>query len=249
MSYSLWKEDPVRWFHYAEAEFVVANVQLNSYLCYCHVLRVLSREVIATVRDYVRTVTPDTPDAYATLKNVLIKRFSPTQIDNCFKLLAMPPMGERHPLAYHSDIMALFPADGNVLVNAIFLRGLPEAMRTALVDKAELPPFELAQAAAQLARSTAAQAPVSVNAAPPPAAPSPPASAAPFVPRLPNRPASRGRRSTTSRRPFQGGRRTPSPARPRRQLPQPSPGLCSYHYNFGGGAHRCTPPCNWRAEN
>jgi hypothetical protein len=149
---SFCKEDPVRWFHYAEAEFVVANIQLNSYLCYCHVLRVLSREVIATVRDYVRTVTPDTPDAYATLKNVLITRFSPTQIDNCFKLLDMPPMGDRHPLAYHSDIMALLPADGNVLVNAIFLRGLPEAMRTALVDKAELPPFELAQAAAQLPR-------------------------------------------------------------------------------------------------
>jgi hypothetical protein len=59
-------------------------------------------EVIATVRDYVRTITPETPDAFSMLKNVLITRFSPTQIDNCFKLLDMPPMGDRHPLAYQS---------------------------------------------------------------------------------------------------------------------------------------------------
>jgi hypothetical protein len=156
----------------------------NSYLCYSHVLRALSPEVIATVRDYVRTITPETPDAYSTLKNVLITRFSPTQIDNCFKLLDMPPIGDRQPLAYHSDIMALLPTDGYLLVNAVFLRGLPEAIRAALAAKAELPPFELAQAAAQLPRYTAAQAPVSVNAAPA-AAPSPPpmaANAPSFVP-------------------------------------------------------------------
>jgi hypothetical protein len=168
---------------------------------------------------------------------MLNTRFSPTQIDNCLRLLDMSLMGDRHPLAYHSDSMALLPADGNVLVNAIFLHGLPEVMRAALADKVELKPFELAQAAARLPHSTAVQAPVSVNAAPT-AAPSPPvlaANAAPFVPRQPVRPASCGRRSPTSHRPFQGGRRTPSPGCPGRQLPQ-SPlasGLCLYHYNFG----------------
>jgi hypothetical protein len=83
-------------------------------------------------------------------ERVLITRFSPTQIDKCFKLWDLPPMGDRHPLAYLSDIMALLPADGNLLVNAIFLRGQTEAIRVALADKAELPPFELAQAAARL---------------------------------------------------------------------------------------------------
>jgi hypothetical protein len=29
---SFWREDPVGWFHYAEVDFVVANMQLNSYL-------------------------------------------------------------------------------------------------------------------------------------------------------------------------------------------------------------------------
>jgi hypothetical protein len=98
---SFWREDPVGWFHYAEAEFVVANLQPNSYLCYSHVLRALSPEVIATVRDYVRTITPDTPDAYSTLKSVLVTRFSPSQIDNCFKLWDLPPMGDKNSSHYH----------------------------------------------------------------------------------------------------------------------------------------------------
>ncbi len=129
------------------------------------------------------------------------------------------------------------------------MRGMSEAMRAALADKAELLPFELVHAAARLPRFTAAQAPAAVNAAPT-ADPSPPvmeASAAPFAPRRPDRPASRNRRSPTSRWP----RRTPSPNRPRRPLPQPPPssGLCFYHDHFGGDAHRCAPPCNWRVEN
>jgi hypothetical protein len=55
---SFWKEDPVRWFHYAEAEFVVSGFPANSYLCYSHVLRSLTPEVITAVRDLVRTMTP-----------------------------------------------------------------------------------------------------------------------------------------------------------------------------------------------
>jgi hypothetical protein len=35
---SFWKEDPVGWFHYAEAEFVVSGFPADSYLCYSHVL-------------------------------------------------------------------------------------------------------------------------------------------------------------------------------------------------------------------
>ncbi len=70
-----------------------------------------------------------------------------TQIDNCFKLLDMPPLSDLHPLTLHSDIIALLLTDANILVNAIFLRGLPEAMRMSLAVKADLTLFELAHAA------------------------------------------------------------------------------------------------------
>ena len=80
-----WKEDPVGWFHYAEAEFVVAGIPIHSYLCYSHVLRSLQPDVITTVRDLVRTVTLGTPGAYAYLKQALLSRYTSTAIGSCFR--------------------------------------------------------------------------------------------------------------------------------------------------------------------
>jgi hypothetical protein len=69
---TFWKEDPVGWFHYAEAEYVVAGIPIHSYLCYSHVLRSLQPDMITMVRDLVCTVTPDTLSAYAYLKQALL---------------------------------------------------------------------------------------------------------------------------------------------------------------------------------
>ena len=46
--------------------------------------------------------------------------------------------------------MALVPEDGNALLNAIFLRLLPDNMLAALNDKGHLRPWEMAAAAALL---------------------------------------------------------------------------------------------------
>jgi hypothetical protein len=45
-------------------------------------------------------------------------------------------------------MQALLPADANILFNAHYLRRLPESMQNALAGKGELPPCELAEAAA-----------------------------------------------------------------------------------------------------
>jgi hypothetical protein len=147
---SFWKEDPVGWFHYAEAEFVVSGFPADSYLCYSHVLRALPPDVIPAVRDLVRIVTPETPGAYTCLKQSLLSRYTPTAIANCFRFIDHPPLGDRHVLTFFSDMQALLPADANILFNAHFLRRLPESMQNALVGKGELPPRELAEAAALL---------------------------------------------------------------------------------------------------
>ncbi len=147
---SFWKEDPVGWFHYAEAEFVVSGFPAESYLCYSHVLRALPPDVIAADRDLVRIVTPETPGAYTCLKQALLSRYTPTDIANCFKFIDHPPLGDRHALTLFSDMQALLPADANILFNAHYIRRLPESMQNALVGKGELPPRELAEAAALL---------------------------------------------------------------------------------------------------
>ncbi len=89
---SFWKEDPVGWFHYAEAEFVVSGFPADSYLCYSHVLHALPPDVIAAVRDLVRIVTPETPGAYTCLKQSLLSRYTPTAIANCFRFIDHPPL-------------------------------------------------------------------------------------------------------------------------------------------------------------
>jgi hypothetical protein len=231
---SFWKEDPVGWFHYAEAEFVVSGFPADSYLCYSHVLPALPPDVIAAVRDLVRIVTPETPGAYTCLKQSLLSCYTPTTIANCFRFIDHPPLGDRHALTLFSFMQALLPADANVLFNAHYLRRLPESMQNALVGKGELPARELAEAAALLPHpALAAAVPVHQT-----------------VPLPPSPPRSQSRSPSRSRR-------GASPASARNQArpstPQPQPPLlssyCFYHYNFGSGARRCQPPCSWHSEN
>jgi hypothetical protein len=70
-------------------------------------------------------------------------------------------------------MQALLPADANILFNAHYLRRLPESMQNALVGKGELPPCELAEAAAllphpQMAAAVPAHLSVPLPLSPPP---------------------------------------------------------------------------------
>ncbi len=191
-------------------------------------------------------VTPDTPGAYVCLKQSLLSRYTQTDIAKCFRFIDHPPLGDRHVLTLFSDMQALLPADANTLFNAHFLRRLPESMQNALVGKGELPPRELAEAAALLPHPALAAAVLVHQTVPLP--PSPPliAQARPPFRRSQSCSPSRPRRGFSPASSFR------SQARPaRRQLLQPPPTstYCFYHYNFGGGARRCQPPCSWHSEN
>ena len=208
-------------------------------------------DVITAVRDLVRITTPEMPGAYAYLKQALLSPYTPTAIANCFKFINHPPLGDRHALTLFSDMQALLPADANILFNAHYLRRLPESMQSALVGKGELPPRELAEAAALLPHpALEAAIPVHQTVPLPPSPPPLIAQAQPPYRRSQSRSPSRSRRgpSPASTR-NQARPSTPRPAR--RQLPQPPPSssYLFYHYNFGGGARRCQPPCSWHSEN
>jgi hypothetical protein len=68
---------------------------------------------VATVGDYLRCLTPDTAVTYAMLKHALVALYTPTQIDNCYKLLDEPPPLTSHSLTLLFDIQALLPTDAN----------------------------------------------------------------------------------------------------------------------------------------
>jgi hypothetical protein len=136
---SFWTEDPIGWFHHAEAEFLLARIPANSYICYMHIVRALSSDALTAVRDLIRDVTAATPDPYTLIKEALLARFTPSPLQMCFRLLDMPPLGDRRPSALFSDMQALLPRDANILFNVLYLRRLPESMHSALTDRGDLP--------------------------------------------------------------------------------------------------------------
>jgi len=251
---SFWREDPIGWFHYAESEFVIAGLPANGFLCYNHVLRALPPDVIATVRDLVRSIQPDTPHAYELLKQALLTRYTSSALEKCFKLLDHPPIGDRHPLTLYADMQALLPQDANILFNALYLRRLPDSWQHSLAGRGELPPHELAAAAATLPRQSTAVAAAATQpahlSAPLPPSP-PPLAAAAFMPgrRQSSRSPARFRRAATPRR--QPSPKRPLPGRQKSPLRQPPPDarVCFYHYNFGRRARRCESPCSFIPEN
>lgn len=253
---SFWIHDPAGWFQHAEAEFALARVPANSYVCYMHVVRALPSEALTAVRDLTREVTAATPEPYLLLKEALLSRFTSSPLQMCFRLLDMSPLGDRRPSALFAEMQSLLPRDANVLFNALFLRCLPEQMRLTLTDRGELPPGELAAAADLLQHAT----PLTVAAmrSPPHTGHTADTSTPPAV----NVIAPHRRRASPSPTPFRRRPATPhqrngSPSRHRfqspagrRPLPQPpaSSQMCFYHYNFGRQARKCQPPCQWQGN-
>jgi hypothetical protein len=237
-----WSHDPAAWFQHIEAEFVIARVPLTSYLCYLHVIRALPADVVTAIRDITSVINAESINAYDTVKQALLQRFTTSQLQRCFQLLDTPPLGDRNIAAHYSHMRSLIPIDADVLFNALFLRSLPPHISTALADRAELPSQELAAAAAQMQHTVTAQAAV---AAATPLPPSPPPSVSAVSSqrygRSPGRSsASRGRQSTPYRRRSASSDRRRSPAQSGNRR------LCWYHQQFGRRARRCeTENCDW----
>jgi hypothetical protein len=205
------------------------------------VIRALPSEVLTAVRDLTRNITAATPDPYNILKDALLARFTPAPLQQCFRLLDIRHLGDRRPSALFAEMQALLPRDANLLFNAMFLRCLPEPMRSTLADRGELPPGDLAAAADLLVQATPQPVVAAVGATAPVSEP-PSVHAAVPPPARPRScsPSARRRQATPHRR-------APSPGPRRRQLPCPPPDsqLCFYHHNFGRQAHCCQPPCQW----
>jgi hypothetical protein len=239
---SFWTHDPAAWFQHVEAEFVIARVPLTSYLCYLHVIRALPADVVTAIRDITSVINAESINAYDTVKQALLQRFTTSQLQRCFQLLDTPPLGDRNITAHYSQMRSLIPTDADVLFNALFLRTLPPHISTALADRAELPSAELAAAAAQMQHTVTAQAAVAA-ATPLPPSPPPSINATPSQRsgRSPSRPAApRGRPRTPYRRRSTSSDRRRSPARSGGRR------LCWYHEQYGRRAQRChTQFCDW----
>jgi hypothetical protein len=241
-----WTNDPSGWFSHAEAKFLLMRYPVNSHICYLHVVGSLQQEVLLAVRDVTRDVTADTENPYLVIKEALLARFTKNPLQLCYELLELPPLGDRRPSALYAQIQALVPVDGNLLLNAIFLRLLPQHMRDAISDKAHYTPRELANAADNIYNPTTTNSIAAVKQETPTVA------AATHQPRRPtSRSPSRQQRhyQQNKHQPRRNSPRRPSPARKSRLTQPPhNSDLCIFHYNFRDKAYKCVKPCSW-SEN
>jgi hypothetical protein len=138
-----------------------------------------SPKPVCPPRDLTRDITAATPEPYLLIKKALLSRFPTSPLQQCFKLLDLPPLGDRRPSELFAEMQALLPRDANILFNAMFLRRLPETMRMALAGRGELLPRDLAAAADLLQQSTPAIAAYVTTAPTPALSPPTPVHAAP----------------------------------------------------------------------
>jgi hypothetical protein len=132
-------DDPAGWFQHAEAEFTLARLPANSYICYVHVIRALPSKVLAAVRDLTRVVTATTPDPYLLIKDALLARITASLLQRCFRILDMAPLGDRRPSALFAEMHSLLPQDANVLFP--LLPSLPPSSLTFLPTFSTPPTF------------------------------------------------------------------------------------------------------------
>jgi len=245
---SFWLRNPKGWFFHAEAVFATARVPQTSHLAYLEVIKALPEAVLDAVYDVTSLLTNGNPEAYTILKGHLITRYTASALENTHRLIDLPPLGDGRASALAAQMQSLCDLNPNILLNTLFLRKLPAAVRPHLSERIHLPLRDLA-AAADL---VLANNPELIAAA----TPATPLIAAATTPR---------RQRSRSPTPFRGnysgrngGARSSgardsrgfSPHKKGKPLPQPpsSSDLCVFHFNFGSRAHRCVPPCGWRGN-
>jgi len=248
---AFWTHDPVGWFQQAEAEFDTVQLPTTAPAAFTAVLRALPPEVNRAVRILTSAVTAATPGAYHLLKDALLEEFQRTPLQNSFAILEMPAMGTRTPMQLTNEVLALLPAQGDTLVNAIILQRLPERIRSQVASKGHLPPKELAREAMHVYNALS-PAVVAAMASEPIASVHYGGASSDHgghdfetvaAARPPSRAAQRSRRSPM-RRP-QTPRRRRSRSRDSADS-SPSPDVCWFHHTFGRAARRCRPPCKWQ---
>ncbi len=80
------------------------------------------------------SITVTSLEPYLQIKEAILSRFMASPLQQCFKLLDLPPLGDRHLSALFTKMQVLLPHDANILCKVMFLRHLLETMRTALAD-------------------------------------------------------------------------------------------------------------------
>ncbi|KAL3969265.1 dedicator of cytokinesis protein 1 [Sarotherodon galilaeus] len=218
-----WLHDPPSWFVHVEAQFALRGISADD-MKYHHV--VASLDPLATRRAMTLLRDPPAQEKYATLKELLLRRYALSDAERAEKLLNLSGLGGGTALELMENMLSLLgPDDGGFLFAHLFLRQLPAAVRAVLANSPLLPAKDYRSLAEEADRILLASRTFTVHAlaTDSPAAPStpPPASPGASAPLLTAGIATRRHRGKN---------------------------ICFYHQRFGDRARRCLPPCSFPAQ-
>ena len=245
---TFWQEKPGTWFNMCESVFTVRNIT-DPVLKYHHCIAKLPAETVNTIEDVVNNFATFA-DPYEAIKSRLDRAYGRSAKDKVQLLLDLPLLSHEKPSVLMDNILSLWPdletKQTSKLLLGMFLRRLPEQMRSLLANSTADSPDALAREADAIwtnAGGRFAAAAVTIAAALPNNHRSP--SPRRQEQRRPQQPQqSRGRDS--DRRDGGNGRSGRSQSRRR----QSRANWCFSHNQFGEKARTCEQRhCNWPAEN
>ena len=132
-------DNPVFWFNFAEAQFNIQKITADD-TKFSHVVCSLPAHVALDVHKLVNN--PPKTDKYQAIKSLLLKEFSLSSAERARLLLDLPGLGDRKPSKLFSYMNRLCEGVEDVaemFLRELFLRQLPDDIRTHVADKQDLP--------------------------------------------------------------------------------------------------------------
>ena len=142
---TFWAQEPNTWFIQAEAQFNIRNITADE-TKYHYIVASLDQQTASRIRNLLQN--PPQDDKYGALKARLLKTFSQSETQRANQLIDLPDLGDETPSMLMDKMLALL-GDHNpcFLFRQLFLRRLPEDIRTILVHSKIEDARDLAEAA------------------------------------------------------------------------------------------------------
>ncbi|XP_037580380.1 uncharacterized protein LOC119463625 [Dermacentor silvarum] len=133
-----WTADPELWFLQVESQFAARRITADQ-TKYHHVVGSLPPKTASEVRDLL--VAPPAVHAYTTLKQLLIRRLTPSEPQRLKQLLHGAELGDRTPSQLLRDMQQLLGTTttdvDSSLLRELFLQRLPTNVRMVLASAAD----------------------------------------------------------------------------------------------------------------
>ena len=135
--------NPKLWFVFADQQFLLRNITKDE-TKFAYLVTALQEDVALRVLEVISD--PPAEGKYDALKTALMAQFALKPAEMAAALLDLPGLGDQKPSQLLQHMISLHPPGEkpNFLVREIFLRQLPDDVRSHLTDKTNLDIHQLA---------------------------------------------------------------------------------------------------------